>query len=281
MKVSALTLKSPNSTLSLIAQYLPSLHKDHCQVLDREYTIDELARVTETTTRNIRAYQERGILPPPRLRGRKGIYSDAHYSRIRLIADLLGRGYTLSTINDLLKALEQGLELSEFVGIETALTSPWTDEEPVVIPVKELMGMFNNKISFDSIEKAQELDIFRFDENKEKVHVRSMKTIKAASELASTGIPFQDLLNIVKMLRQNVECVANELVKLVATHVLQKYNDDSALPIEDLPQLADLIWRLRPLAEMAMHAELARAMEKAANHILGDKLEQMIKQLDV
>ncbi len=183
----------------------------------------------------------------------------------------------------MLKALEQGLELREFVGIETALTSPWTDEEPAVIPVKELMSMFNNKISFDSIEKAQELDIFRFDENKEQVHVRSMKTIKAASELASTGIPFQDLLNIVKMLRQNVdvECVANELVKLVATHVLQKYNDDSALPIENLPQLADLIWRLRPLAEMAMHAELARAMEKSANHILGDKLEQMIKQLDV
>lgn len=67
MKVSALTLKSPNSTLSLIAQYLPSLHKDHCQILDREYTIDELARVTETTTRNIRAYQERGILPPPKI----------------------------------------------------------------------------------------------------------------------------------------------------------------------------------------------------------------------
>ncbi|MDT7598572.1 MAG: hypothetical protein QOK26_649, partial [Pseudonocardiales bacterium] len=41
-----------------------------------EYRIDELARFAGTTSRNVRAYQERGLLPPPRKEGRVGIYTE-------------------------------------------------------------------------------------------------------------------------------------------------------------------------------------------------------------
>ena len=36
-----------------------------------EVTIDELARLTGATVRNIRAYQSRGLLPPPEIRARQ------------------------------------------------------------------------------------------------------------------------------------------------------------------------------------------------------------------
>ena len=39
-----------------------------------EYTVDQLALVSGLTTRNIRAHQTRGLLPPPRVRGRTGYY---------------------------------------------------------------------------------------------------------------------------------------------------------------------------------------------------------------
>ena len=39
-----------------------------------ELTIDELARRTGMTVRNIRAHQSRGLLPPPEVRGRTGFY---------------------------------------------------------------------------------------------------------------------------------------------------------------------------------------------------------------
>ena len=35
-------------------------------------TIDQLAHATGVTTRNIRAHQARGLLPPPAVRGRAG-----------------------------------------------------------------------------------------------------------------------------------------------------------------------------------------------------------------
>lgn len=272
-----------NAMLNLMAQFgnkMKDDDKENLQQDDREYSIDELARVTGITSRNIRAYQEKGVLPPPQLRGRKGIYSNAHYSRLRLISDLLERGYTLSTISDLLNALEEGMDLRAFVGVESALTSPWTDETPVLMSIKELFEMFDNKIEEESIGKALELDLVRLEDDLEHVQVQSMRTMKAGAELVATGIPFNDLLDIIRMLRGNVERVAGELVKLVSTHVLSDYEGDSLPPSEDLPNIADLIWRLRPLAEMAVHAELARAMEKAANHFLGDRLEAIIQHME-
>ncbi|WP_250656298.1 MerR family transcriptional regulator [Alkalimarinus coralli] len=273
----------PDSTLNFIAQYAPNLKKETEQSLtfpDKEYTIDELARAVESTTRNIRAYQDRGLLPPPKLRGRKGIYSNAHYSRLRLIADLLERGYTLNSIGDLLQALEKGMDLRNFMGIESALTSPWTDEAPVRMSMESVLELYNNKVTMEAVSKAVELDLFRIEEDGKHLQVRSMRTLNAGAELVATGIPFEKLLDIIKMLRGNVEQVASELVKLVADHVLDKYDNDAMPPEEDMPALAELIWRLRPLAEMAVHAELARAMENAANHLLGDKLEMLIKNLE-
>ena len=40
-----------------------------------EYRIDELAAAAETSVRNVRVYQERGLLAPPRRVGRTGVYT--------------------------------------------------------------------------------------------------------------------------------------------------------------------------------------------------------------
>ncbi len=54
------------------------------------YRRDELARAAGVKVRNLRYYQERGLLPPPRREGRIAWYSDDHLTRLRLINDLLG-----------------------------------------------------------------------------------------------------------------------------------------------------------------------------------------------
>ncbi len=42
-----------------------------------EYRVDDLAQAAGMTVRNVRAYQERGLLPPPLRRGRTSWYDDA------------------------------------------------------------------------------------------------------------------------------------------------------------------------------------------------------------
>jgi len=54
-----------------------------------EYRIDDLARAAGTTTRNVRVYRDRGLLPPPLRIGRIAIYNDTHLTRLRLITSML------------------------------------------------------------------------------------------------------------------------------------------------------------------------------------------------
>src|SRR5688500_6901877 len=103
-----------------------------------EYRVDELAREAGTTVRNVRAYQDRGLLPPPRREGRVGVYDDAHLARLRLIGRLLERGYTIANIHELLGAWERGRDLHEVLGLEEAVTGPWSDEVPTWITRDQL-----------------------------------------------------------------------------------------------------------------------------------------------
>ncbi|MCP5163128.1 MAG: MerR family transcriptional regulator [Hahellaceae bacterium] len=272
----------PEDILSFIASHLPGsdapITQDISEDQGRSYTIDELARTAETTVRNIRAYQDKGLLPPPELRGRKGFYSSKHLARLRVISGLLDRGFTLASIGELLSALEQGIDLRNLLGLETAITSPWTDEEPQLVTAAEIQRMFGDKLTPEAIARAVALDLVR--PEGDRLKVRSMRTLRAGAELVQTGIPFEELLEIMRMLRGNVERVANELVKLVGNYVLAPFTEGTIPPKEEFPQIAELIWRLRPLAEMAVHAEVARAMEKAATRILSDKLQDILEHME-
>ena len=107
-----------------------------------EYTVDELARVSDTTVRNVRAYQDRGLLAPPEKRGRVGIYDDTHVARLKLINHLLARGYTLSNIQDLIKAIDEGHDLRSILGLENAIGGRWSHELPKTYSLAALAQMF-------------------------------------------------------------------------------------------------------------------------------------------
>jgi DNA-binding transcriptional MerR regulator len=54
------------------------------------------------TVRNIRAYQARGLLPPPIVDGRVGYYTQAHRERLTMIRRLRAEGFNLVAISALL-----------------------------------------------------------------------------------------------------------------------------------------------------------------------------------
>ncbi len=78
-----------------------------------EYTAAELAAAAGITTRNLRAYRQRGLLDPPRMHGRRGFYGPAHLAQLRTVRALLARGLSLSDITEALQERggEQALEL--------------------------------------------------------------------------------------------------------------------------------------------------------------------------
>jgi DNA-binding transcriptional MerR regulator len=82
-------------------------------------TVDELARVCGTTTRNVRAFQTLGLLPGPHLQGRRGYYDTAHVDRVRAILRLQREGFSLSAIGALFEASARGETLEAILGIST------------------------------------------------------------------------------------------------------------------------------------------------------------------
>ena len=241
-----------------------------------EFSIDELAQETGITVRNIRVYQERGLLPPPERRGRKGIYNDAHLSRLRIIARLLDRGYTLNNIAELLENWEQGNDISQLLGLEKAVVSPWSDEVPDYLSMEELIEKFSPAFTGQSLQRAIELELIIPEGSR--FRIPSPRVLHAGSELVAAGIPLDDMLELIARLRHNVEQAAEEMVKLVETHIFNHYGPELPPP-EESRDLADLVWRLRPLVEMAVLPEVARAMEKAADRHLGDRLAHLLEQM--
>ncbi|OLL28755.1 MerR family transcriptional regulator [Burkholderia sp. SRS-W-2-2016] len=234
-----------------------------------EYTVDELARVTDTTVRNVRAYQDRGLLAPPEKRGRVGVYDDTHVSRLKLINHLLARGYTLANIQDLIKAVDEGHDLRSILGLETAIGGRWSRERPRKYSLIELLQMFGDKASPSALAKAVELGVLERDGLS--FVSSSPSAIAAGATMAKEGIPLADLLDAVDIARPHFNAIAKALVDLVVRQ-LDRYEADALPPPADVPELVDAIWRLRPLANVLVEGEMNRALEEASGDYLGDRV---------
>lgn len=242
-----------------------------------EYTIDELAQAAEMTVRNVRAYQDRGLIPPPEIRGRTGIYGPAHLARLRVIAPLLARGYSLSNIAELITSWEKGHDLRQLLGLEQALTSPWSEEVPVYYDLSEVMGLFERQMTPEALARAVQLNLVQVDGARFKVP--SPRLFNAGIELVRLGVPLMSLFDILGGMRANVESVANSLVQLIVRHVFDPLGNRQLPPPEQVPHLAEVIWRLRPIADMAVSAEVAMAMEKAIQRLMGERMDSIMAYL--
>jgi DNA-binding transcriptional MerR regulator len=240
-----------------------------------EYTVDELARVTDTTVRNVRAYQDRGLLAPPEKRGRVGVYDDTHVSRLKLINHLLTRGYTLANIQDLIMAVDEGHDLRSILGLETAIGGRWSRERPKKYSLAELLQMFGDKASPGALVKAVDLGLLERDGLS---FVSGNPTALAAgATMAKEGIPLTDLLDAVRIARPHFNAVAKALVDLVVRQ-LDRYDAGALPPPADVPALVDAIWRLRPLANVLVESEMNRALEEASGDYLGDRVAAIMEK---
>ena len=141
----------------------------------------------------------------------------------------------------------------------------------------QLLKMFRGNFSRQALSKAIELDVLRPEGMR--FRVPSPRMLHAGAELVAAGIPLEDMLDVGSHLRSNVEQASDAMVRLVARHVFDQYGEGQLPPSDELPELADLVWRLRPLVEMAVLPEVARAMSKAADQHLGDRLALIIEHL--
>lgn len=237
-----------------------------------EYRVDELAREAGTTVRNLRAYQDRGLLSPPRREGRVGYYSEAHLARLKLIGQLLERGYTLANIGELIEALERGHDVGDLMGLGEALTGTWSNEVPTYVTPQELLELFGDQATLQALDQGIRFGIL--EQEDDRFRVPSLRLLRAGAELAAAGIPLDVVFDQLRRLRRDMDRIASRFVELAATHIFDRFGDELPPP-EEIPRLTELTRRLRPIVEMVVDAELARAMEMQVRAHLGEHLTRM------
>jgi DNA-binding transcriptional MerR regulator len=238
----------------------------------RSLTIDELARETGMTARNIRAHQSRGLLPAPEVRARTGYYTDEHVARIRLIQDMQAQGFNL-------KAIERLLELGAHEGSENALAferailTPFGTEQPEVIKTEELVAALGGEVDGKTLTRAGKLGFAR-PLGEDTWEVPSPTLLRAAAALIEIGVPLSHALAVGRAIRKHTSAIAREFVHLYVRDVLDPVRESGSVDEPGLEAAREAVERLRPLASEAVQASFAQVMTEAVEQQFERELER-------
>jgi DNA-binding transcriptional MerR regulator len=225
------------------------------------WTIDELARRAGTTTRNIRSYQTRGILPPPQMVGRVGYYGEGHLARLKYTARLQERGFSLAAISALLSAWEEGRSLQDVLGFETVLTAPWSDEAPGRFTRARLEELFPEIVEDPGLlRRAVALGLLVPEGDEYVTH--SPRLIRNGAELIAVGMPLATVLDEYERLSGDLRRIADRFVAMFEHYVWEPFVQEG-WPVERLPEITEAMQRVRPAATISVEAVFAQAMEEA------------------
>ena len=246
----------------------------HGKSTSGEYRIDDLARLAGTTTRNIRVYRDRGLLPPPLRVGRIALYNDSHLTRLRLITSMLDRGYTMAHVDEMLSAWEEGKNLADVLGLETALVGTWAAEKPATRPRTEVERLIDDDTALN---RLVALELVRIDGDKATL-VRP-KLIDAFNEIRGYGISLHKLIDLHEQVVPLIDEISGILVRAGAEHVAGLIKPREALPRDaEIAELITMLVRLRTQAVASVAATLATSIESTIETLVSRLLADVIEK---
>ncbi|MDT5015475.1 MAG: hypothetical protein QOD39_1635 [Mycobacterium sp.] len=240
-----------------------------------EYRIDDLARLAGTTTRNIRVYRDRDLLHPPLRVGRLALFNDTHLTRLRLITSMLDRGYNIAHVREMLSAWEQGKDLGDVLGLETAIAGTWAAEKPTTMAIAEAKRLIADDQAFDRLVDA---GLIRIEADGHEATVVRPKLIEAFNDVRGYGITIDKLIDIHERVLPLVNQISSILVNAGAEHVQDLIKPGEALP--DDTQVAELITMLvqfRTQAVAAVTATLASSIETTIEELVSRILAEYVE----
>ena len=240
-----------------------------------ELTIDELARETGMTVRNIRSHASRGLLPPPEVRARTGYYGADHVARLRLIQELQANGYNLAAIKHLLSRVD-GSSAEQVLGFARSVLQPFESERPEIVDARELAARYGfEDIDRKVIARAEKLGLV-VPLGDDRYEIPSPTVLRAGEALMELGVPPHKALDIVERVVRNADAVSQEFVRLFMERVWKPFSRSEDLEA-DLPAVQEALDRLRPLATETLVAVFHLRMTQAVEKAFGRELEKRAK----
>lgn len=246
----------------------------HASETSGEYRVEELARLANTATRNVRVYRDRGLLHPPLRVGRIALYNDTHLTRLRLITSMLDRGYNLAHVDEMLSAWEQGKDLGAVLGLEQAIVGTWAAEKPKTMSRAQARALLADPDAFERLVRA---GLIR--DNGEDVTVMRPALIEAFNEMRGYGVSFDTLIGIHEQVMPHISEISRILVQAGAAHVLHRIKPGESLPDDtEMAELLTMLVRFRTQAVASVTATLAHSIETTIESLVSQLLADLIEK---
>ena len=235
-------------------------------------TIDELARESGVTVRNIRAYQARGLLLPPQVQARTGYYGPDHEARLELIKELQGEGVKLDTIKKLLDTT--GGTTEEVVRFIRTVRQLFAPEARQIVHLDELAERYSGQDA-GQLRRALKLGLLR-EVGEDQYEEVSPRLMSAAQSMVDMGIPMSRSLDVVEQLRKHADGIAKLYVELFLGEIWRPF-DDSGRPAERWPGVYKTIEQLQQVSGEAMLAVLQLSVSERLDVTFGRDIVRNVR----
>ncbi|MGH3584795.1 MAG: MerR family transcriptional regulator [Pseudonocardia sp.] len=230
-------------------------------------TIDQLAARTGVTIRTIRYYAGRGLLPPPQLRGRTGLYGPDHLARLELVNELSALGFTLSAIESHLERLpaEAG---HEELALQRALLTPWVPEELEEVDRDGLERRAGRTLTPADLDALQSLGAITMRDG-HRIQMHGAASLSSALAAIDSGLPADVWRRANELIEKHTTALADDLMAMFQADVLQPYRDRGRRP-EERHRLAAALSQLKPVTVLGVVTAFGRAVNRTIRERITD-----------
>ncbi len=223
------------------------------------YGLTALADRSGVSERTIRYYQAEHLLPRHGKSGREAVYGEVHLERLALIGELRDRGLTLQTIRELMANEHPARTVAEWLGVDSTLSAPWSDDRPRTLGHDELVAVVGRRgdtrpgligeLHDSGYVKAQRDGTWV---------IPSPTLLDHAVRLRQAGIDVDISAQMRDLLRRRLAKAVDDTVKLIVERVGTGFAGGATAE-----EVATAVGALRPIAREMSSVILAQEVERA------------------
>jgi DNA-binding transcriptional MerR regulator len=233
---------------------------------DDVLTIDQLAERSGISVRTIRFYATRGLLPPPQLRGRTGLYGPDHLARLELVSELSALGFSLAAIEQHMQRLPPSAGAAE-LALLRALLTPWVPEQIEDVDHAELERRAGRSLAPGDVDALEGVGVVgRLPDGRVRLHGPS--NLSSGLAVLDSGLPVEMWLQAHSIIEKHTAALAEDLMAMFQREVLQPYRDRGRPPEERI-RLAAALTRLKPLTVRGVVTAFGRAVNRTIREQMG------------
>jgi DNA-binding transcriptional MerR regulator len=226
---------------------------DWCRRL-AEYRLDDLARISGVSSRNIRAYRERGLLDPPRRQGRSAFYDDYHLSQLKTINQLLRKGFNSAHIAEFFARMREGHDLAAILGVQQVILGSNDDDTRAAAVALDLDP------ESDEAQRLLSCGLAELVENSVALTQPAMAEIVARSADQLSYV--QMILRVVESTSGTIDELAAVLVAALEEAIAARYGAGYVPTPDDEDDVAGLIEDYRDLGIAAVTHRLDKGLQR-------------------